>query len=434
MKSITSLLKPAVLSASLALAAAVSLPGQAEIQMLDRIVAVVDDSTVSQSELDERMSEVVNRTRAAGITLPSISILREQVLNQLVDETLQLNIAKRYGVEISDEEVIASIRDLMSRQGLNEAQLSQALAQEGLTLDAFKDNMRRQLKLQTISQGLVRQRIKISDQDIDNFLNSADAQFWIAPSYHLQHILIPIEGSGTSAVAKAQKHAEDIYQRLQNGANFAEIAIAESRGPAALKGGDLGLRKSSELPTLFADVAPTLELGQVAEPVRSQAGFHIIKLLDKKGETKQVVTQAKVRHILIKTNEILDDDGARKKLLDIRKQIVEDGKSFSVLAKQYSDDIGSKATGGDMGWSSPGIFVPEFEKTIENSKIGVISEPFKTQFGWHILEVTDRRDEDLSDEVIRNKARNLLISRRMEDEIQVWLQEIRDEAFIELKI
>ncbi|WP_370981247.1 peptidylprolyl isomerase [Agaribacterium sp. ZY112] len=421
--------------AGLAILLSYSYAARAEIQMLDRIVGVVDDTTIAQSELDERVSGVINRSRAAGVALPPISVLREQVLNQLVDETLQLNVANLYGVEISDEQLAESMQDLYKRQNLTEAQLAATLQQEGTNLPQFKEDMRRQLKVQTIVQGLMRQRIKINEKDIDNFLKSADAQFWIAPSYHLQHILIPIaSGGGTSAVAAAQNHAEEIYQQLQNGANFSELAIAESRGPAALKGGDLGMRKSSELPTLFAQTAPNLDIGQVSEPLRSQAGFHILKLLNKEGETKQVVRQSHVRHILIKTNEIIDDEGAREKLLGFRKQIESGEKTFSVLAKQYSDDIGSKATGGDMGWSSPEIFVPEFEQTVKTIEVGKISEPFKTQFGWHILEVMDRRDEDLSEEVIRNKARNLLIGRRMEDEAQVWMQEIRDEAFIELKI
>ncbi len=405
----------------------------AEIEMLDRIVAIVDQTTISQSELDARMQEIITRSQAAGVNLPSMSKLREQVLDQLILETLQLNMARRFGIQTSDEDVIRSIRGIMQQRQMNEDQLMQGLAQEGLTLNEFKENIRRQLTLQTVSQGVVSSRIKISEKDIDNFLKSADAQFWISPEYQLQHILIAVNGSGTDAAAEAQQKADEIYAQLENGANFAELAIAESKGPAALKGGDLGWRKSSELPTLFAEVLASMEPGDIAAPVRSQAGFHIVKLVDKRGETKQVVTQSKVRHILIEPNEILNQQQALEKITDIRQQIV-DGADFATLARQYTDDIGSKMSGGDLGWSNPGTFVPEFEETMNTIDIGEISEPFLSQFGWHILQVTDRREEDLSEEVIRNRARNLLIGRRFEDEVQVWLQEMRDDAFIEIKI
>lgn len=408
-------------------------PVTAEIEMLDRIVAIVDNTTVTQSELDARISEIVNRSQKQGVNLPPISVLREQVLDQLVLETLQLNMAKRYGVKTTDEEVLETVQRILDQNQLSEEQLRAQLREDGQTLNELKENLRKQMTLKNISQGVVGSRIQISDNDINNFLNSADAQFWISPEYHLQHILVPVLGSGISAVSEAEAKAEAIYKELQSGANFTELAIAESKGPAALKGGDLGFRKATELPTLFAEIAPNLTINEIAKPARSQAGFHILKLIDKRGENKQVVTQNKVRHILIQPNEILTQEQAFQKIQKIRTRIL-NGEDFYDLAKEYSEDIGSKMTGGEMGWANPGSFVPEFEATVQSIPLNTVSEPILTQFGWHILEVTERRDEDLSEEVIRNKARNLLISRRFEDEVQIWLQELRDEAFVEIKI
>jgi len=266
-------------------------------------------------------------------------------------------------------------------------------------------------------------------------LRSAAAQFWISPDYRLGHILISLPQSPSpEQIKEAEEKSEEIYQKLQKGASFEELAIAESSGSAALKGGDLGFRKSAELPTLFAEIAPTLEKGQVAEPARSQAGFHILKLIDRRGDTKQIVAQVKARHILMKTSAVLTDAKAQAKLVQIRQDLIAGKVKFEDMAKEYSEDIGSKLSGGDLGWSEPGIYVAQFGKVVRELPVNQLSEPFKSQFGWHLVEVTGRRDEDMTKEAIRMKARELLTSRRLEDETQVWLQEMRDDAFIEIKI
>jgi len=406
---------------------------QAQIQMLDRIVAVVDDTTITQSEVDSRTNDVFNRIRAAGAPVPATSAVRDQVLDQLVTETLQLNIAAQYGVRATDEEVLQAIGSIMKEQGLNEEQLLRSLEADGVSPSEFRENLRRQLTLRSITEGLVGQRIRISEQEIDTFLQSADAKFWISPEYRLQHILIPVQGSSTSASEEAEKKANEIYQQLVDGANFTATAIAESKGPAALNGGDLGLRKSSELPSLFANVAPTLEINEIAKPFNSRAGFHIVKLVEKRGETKEIINQSMVSHILIKTNEIMNEQQALEKITDLRQQLI-DGADFAELAKEHSDDIGSKRKGGSLGWSMPGVFVPAFEKAMNEATLGEITEPVKSQFGWHIILVSERRDEDFSEELVRQKARNFLVGRRFQDEVQLWLQGIRDSAYIELKI
>ncbi|VUD40374.1 Chaperone SurA [Thalassocella blandensis] len=411
-----------------------SISAQAQIEMMDRVIAVVDEEVITQTELDSRIQDIAMRANAAGMQLPPESVLREQILDQLINETLQLNAAHRYGVTVSDQEVLQAIGNIMANKGINEQQLVQSLQQDGVSIEEFKSTIHKQLLMQNISQGLVRSRIKISEQDIDNFLVSADAKFWLSPEYNLSHILIALPSAADGkTIAAAEEKAEKIYAQLQKGAKFEDLALAESDGPNALQGGNLGWRKSTDLPSLFAEIAPKLENGEVAKPARSQAGFHILKLNAKRGETKQIVNQTLPRHILLETSAIRDDEQAKAKLLELRKEVL-DGADFGKLAKQWSDDIGSKLQGGELGWSSPGKFVPIFEKTMEDMEINEISQPFKSQFGWHILQIMDRRAEDLTEQAIRARAQNVLMSRRFEDEVQLWIQEMRDNAYIDIKI
>ena len=414
--------------------AALSSSAYAAPKLLDKVVAVVDRSIISQSELDGRILRITARSQAGNVNLPPIEVLREQVLDQLILETLQINLAQRYGAIATDQEVFAAIQRIMQQQNMTQEQLIAELQRDGETINEFQESMRKQITMQNIAQGVVSNRIKISEQDIDNFLNSADAQFWISPDFHLGHILISVPSSASNDdIQAAEAKARKVYEQAKAGANFAGLAIANSNGPAALEGGDLGWKKSGDLPTLFAEAAPKLSPGDVTEPMRSQAGFHVLKLYDKRGDNTQMITQTKSRHILIETSEIVSKDQAIAKLIDLRTQIL-NGEDFPALAKEHSDDIATKLSGGDLGWSTPGIFVPEFEKIMATLKDNEISQPFVTQFGWHIMQVLERREEDFTDKVIRNKARNLLISRRFEDEVQVWLQEMKDDAFVEVKI
>lgn len=404
------------------------------LEILDKVAAIIDQDIVMRSELDQRINDIIARSAQANVKLPPKEKLTEQVLDQLVTETLQLSKAKQYNIQIDDRELNQAVDSIYQSRGWDLATFNKVLEAQGQSMNELRQNIRRELTMRKVSQGVVRSRIKISEQEIDNFLGSADAKFWISPEYHLGHILIGLPQSATKRqVSEAQRKALALYQKLSTGGSFAELAIAESDGQAALKGGDIGWRKSAELPTLFAETAPKLKVDEVSKPLRSQAGFHILKLYDKRGETNQVVTQTKARHILLKTSAILDDAQAKQKLLALREQIIS-GADFGALAKQHSEDLGSKLAGGDLGWSQPGMFVPEFEKVIAKTAKQEVSPVFRTQFGWHVLQVTDRRDEDLTEEAIRAKALNILTSRRFEDEVQLWLQEMKDDAYIEVKI
>lgn len=402
---------------------------QAATVPLDRIIVIVDEDVIMESELLFTARDIVRQLRANNTPLPPQDVLQAQIIDKLILDQLQLARAERIGVRPSDQQVNSSIAQIQQRQGLSDEQFQQKLAQDGMTLADLQHQVRREMTIKQVQQGNVSRRIRVTDQEITNFLESTEGQFWNSPDYHLGHILIPMKEGEGSAKAKA----ESIYTQLESGADFREMAISNSSGQFALQGGDLGWRKNSQLPGLFAQQAATLSKGGVTKPFKSGAGFHLLKLYDQRGGGEQLVEQTHVSHILIETSAIMSDEQAVAKLNKIRNRI-QQGADFAQEAKENSDDIGSMLKGGDMGWTSPGMFVPAFEEVMAKTNIGAISEPFHSQFGWHILKVVDRRKEDMSDDMIRNQARNLLHNRRYQEELQSWLQEIRAAAYVEEKL
>lgn len=407
---------------------------QAETQILDRVIAVVNDGVVLESEFNERKNTIIQRMQSQYGQVPPMDTLDEQILDALILEQLQLEEARRYGMEVSDQQLNATLQQVMANNGLSSLEeLAASLAQDGLTLDSLREKIRRDILLNQVQQGVVNSRIRVTEQEIDNFLASSDGKFATSPDFHLGHILISVPSAATpEEVEQARQKAEELYQQLQDGADFGQLAIAHSNDPTALDGGDLGWRKLAQLPELFADVVETLKAGEVSSPIRSGAGFHLLKNIEQRGGGEQLVEQTKARHILIKTSEIMDDETAREKLQKIRQQIL-DGADFAEMAREHSEDIGSMLEGGDLGWATPGMFVPEFENAMAKTAIGDITEPFKSQFGWHILQVVDRRKQDMSDVVIRNKAAQMLRDKRFAEELQVWQIELREDAYIDIK-
>lgn len=400
---------------------------------LDEVVAVVDDDVVMASELNQRMNMVVSQLRANNTQLPPMDILRGQILEQLITESLELQMGRRAGVEVSDRQVDDTINRMRQANNLSQAEFEQKLAQDGISLNSLREQIRRDIIIEQVQRGSVNRRINVSEQEVKNFLKSKQGRFWSSPDYNLGHIMIGLPSTADNASIKAAlDKADAIYQQLKNGADFRQLAVAESQGQNALKGGDLGWRKSAQLPDLFAENIVDLQIGDVTQPLRSGAGFHILKLYDKRGPKEQVIEQSKVRHILIKPSAILTDEQAREQLADIRQQIL-NGADFGEMARKHSEDVGSMLSGGDLGWSLPGKFVPEFERTIDNTAIGDISEPFRSQFGWHILQVEERRQQDMSETVRMNQAMQLLRNQRFEEERINWLREIRDKAYVEIK-
>ncbi|HMY40154.1 MAG TPA: peptidylprolyl isomerase, partial [Marinagarivorans sp.] len=360
-------------------------------QKLDQVAAIVGKNVVTLSELNSRIAEIKSRPDAEKIKLPPDDVLRKQVLDHLITESLQLASANRMGVKISPEQVNAAMTNIAQKNRMTLEQFEAMLVSEGLSPAVMRQRLQREITVQQVQRGVVTQRIKVSDLEIENFLKSADAKFWISPEYHIGHFMIALPPSPSAAeVAEAEAKINAVYEELKNGADFAATAIAKSNAQDALNGGDIGWRKSADLPSLFAELVADMPVGSLSKPARSPAGFHILKLLDKRSDANQVITQSKVRHILVKTSAVVSDEEARAKLNKLRTSIL-GGADFAKLAKENSEDIGSMLNGGDLGWSSPGMFVPEFEAAIAEAQVGAVSEPFKSQFGWHILQVTERR-------------------------------------------
>ncbi|MDP5208795.1 peptidylprolyl isomerase [Microbulbifer sp. 2205BS26-8] len=423
-----------ILSSMLAACVLIGGPVTAQVQTLDQVVAVVDDDVVMASELVQRMNTITAQIQAQQMQAPPVDILRRQVLEQLIIERLQLQMASRAGVTISEAELDQAIARVQQNAGVSPEAFRQRLRADGMSMKNFRQQIRQELMIRRVEQGSVNRRIQITEQDIDNFLRSKEGAFWRSPQYELGHILIPISSSApASEVTQAREKAEELVQRAREGTDFRQLAIANSAGQNALAGGDLGWRKTVELPTLFADALNGLKVGEVTDPFRSDAGFHILKIHAQKGAGEQLVEQTKVRHILLKPSAILTDDEAYNKLIGLRKEAMA-SENFAELARENSEDIGSMLSGGDLGWSMPGQFVPEFTQAMNTTSIGEISLPFRSQFGWHILMVEGRRKQDMTDQYIRNQAANLLRNRRYEEELQNWRREIRDQAYVEIKL
>ncbi|UTA48605.1 peptidylprolyl isomerase [Simiduia sp. 21SJ11W-1] len=406
----------------------------AEVQTLDRVVAVVDEGVVMESELNAKLRGIVAKLRASNTELPPEDVLKAQVLDHLVNEQIQLQMAKRAGAKVPPEELDQMIQRIRASNNLSEAEFARELAAEGLSLAELREDLRREMLVRQVQQGSVNRRIQVTESEIENFLNSTEGKFWTSPEYQLGHILIAVpSGSSEAQIAELEAKAHALREEALAGADFRRLAVANSAGQNALEGGDLGWRKVAQLPTLFADNVANLKVGDVTEPFRSGAGFHLIKLHNQRGGGEVLIEQTKARHILVKTNEVVNDTEAFDKLTELREKILA-GADFAELAKEHSEDLGSALQGGDLGWANPGQFVPAFEETMAQLKPGEMSQPFRSQFGWHLMQVLERRQQDMSDTMIKNQAANLLRSRRFEEELQVWLQEIRDEAYVELKL
>jgi peptidyl-prolyl cis-trans isomerase SurA len=410
-----------------------SLGSAAQIELLDKVIAVVDDDVVLQSELDQRLIAVYAQIQKAGTQAPPQDILIQQVLDRLISERLQLNIAYSAGVRISDEEVNQTIGRIVQNGKMTMDQYVEQIHAQGSTIASIREDIRDELTIVRVQQGRVMRRIRISEQELDNFLSSEEGRFLTSPDVNVGQILLPVPTGSSSAETEAiLARANDLIAQINAGTDFRQVAIANSADQSALQGGDLGWRKMAQLPGIFIQAVEKLDLGQISGPIRSAAGFHLLKLYERRGGGERLVEQHFARHILIKPNQIRDEETTVGQLAELRNRVLE-GEDFGALSKEFSEDPGSALKGGELGWSTPGMFVPEFEQTMNSIAIDEVSEPFRSQFGWHILQVTERRKQDFSDNILRNGAENMLRQRKFEEELQVWLQEIRDEAFIEIK-
>jgi peptidyl-prolyl cis-trans isomerase SurA len=404
-------------------------------ELLDRVAAVVNDGVVLSSELDEQIVAISERLRTQKLELPPQNVLRQQVLERLVLEQIQLQRADKAGMKIPDEALNNALQEVAQQNHIELSKLPEALAAQGIDYPSYRNSMRKELTLSLLRQRDVLQRISVTPHEIDQYLEKQKNAPSAASEYNVSHILIAVPQAATAnELDSASKRADEVYQKAKNGEDFAKLAVAYSNSQDALDGGALNWRKGTELPTFLTDVVMKLKPGEVAEPLRTPTGFHIVRLNETRGANQQVmVNQVHVRHILMKTNELADDATVRQKLNDLRARILK-GEDFAGLAHTASEDPGSASEGGDLGWAGPGSFVPEFEQVVAGIKENEISEPFKTQYGWHIVQVLGRREFDNTDELKRRHAAEEIRASKADEETELWLRRLRDEAYVELRV
>ena len=405
-----------------------------KIELIDRVVAVVDSGVIMESQLNSRVEEILIRLKNDKAELPPLNLLEEQVLDRLIIEEIQLQLADRAGIKISDSELNQTLSRVSSQNNLSLEEFRLKLEAEGTSYKSFRDTIKKELIIQRVQRGKVGAKIDISEQELENFINSEEGRTQLAEQYNVQHILLSVKSSLSEIEIEAiENEAVSLLERLENGESFEKLAASYSAGQKALEGGFLGWRTSAELPSLFAEVVSGLTVGEVAQPVRSGAGFHILKLTDKRGNTVKFLDQTLARHILIQPSEIRTENQAEVLINDIYKRLKE-GEDFKQLARQFSEDPGSKMDGGELGWSNPGDYDPAFEMTLNATEIGQLSEPVKSSFGWHIIEVMDRRNEDVSQEEQKNRAYQIIFKRKFDQELQSTLIELRAEAYVDIKL
>ena len=401
----------------------------AQIEMLDQVVAIVDDDIILASELRESLETVRATLEARGVELPEDEVLVRETLDRLILDSIQMQLATRYGVRIPDQQLDEAMTRLARQNGLTLEQFRVALEQSGQNYAMMREDLRDDLAIQRVQQGNVMRNINISEQEIDNFLNTEEGEAMTQPEYRVIQALIASSRNEDRKEAEAKEaYVDQVLASIESGTPFEEAVSATE--PYTFTGGDLGWRKLGDIPSMFAEVVPTLSIGEVAK-VQSSSGFHLVYLADALGG-ERLVKQTNVRHILIKPTEVLDEAAAEELAGNLVERI-RGGADFGALARQYSDDIGSAAEGGELGWTNPGQMVPEFEATMASATEGEVTEPFRSEFGWHILEVTGRRDKDFSGEIQRNQVANYIREQKYQEELDAWLRKIREEAFVDIK-
>jgi peptidyl-prolyl cis-trans isomerase SurA len=401
----------------------------AQIEVLDQVVAIVDDDIILASELRERVEGVRSTMEARGVEMPADDVLIRETLDRLILDSIQLQLANRYGVRIPDQQLDEAMTRLAKQNGLTLEQFRIALEQSGQSYAAARESLRDDLAIQRVQQGNVMRNINISEQEIDNFLATEEGEAMTQPEYRVvQALLASNRSEDATAVAEKEAFVDQVLASIQAGTPF-EQAVSTTE-PYGFSGGDLGWRKLGDIPSMFADAVPSMAIGDVNK-VRSSSGFHLVYLADAVGG-ERLVKQTNVRHILITPTEVLSESAAEALAQQLMERI-RNGEEFGALARQYSDDIGSAAEGGELGWINPGQMVPEFEATMAAAQEGEVTSAFRSEFGWHILEVTGRRDKDFSGEMQRNQVANYIREQKYQEELDAWLRKIREEAFVDIK-
>lgn len=417
----------AVAIAPAALAAELSSTGE----FLDGIVAIVDEGVVLQSQMTEQMAMIEERARTQDIPLPPANEMREQLLERLILTEIQLQRAARIGVQVSDQMINEAIGRIAQQNGVAFEDMPSVLAADGIEYAKFRRDLRDEITLDQLRRADVGRRIAVSPREVEICIADLEDNVAVNSDYNLSNITISISESATGAeIDEALEQVNDIIARINDGADFAALAIRYSDAQNALDGGALGWLKGEQLPSVYTEVVGEMQAGEVSQPVRTASSFHIIKVNDMRSAVQHSeVDQVLIRHILITPNEIIDDETAKQRLEDAMEKIAA-GEDFGELAKLLSDDPGSANSGGEMDWSGPGVFVEEFEKVVDATEIGGLSEPFQSRFGWHIVEVMDRRVYDNTEDLKESNCVVKIRNSKLEDETQLWMQRLRDEAYV----
>ncbi len=403
--------------------------------LLDRVAATVNEGVVLASELDEQIEQITERLRAQNLDLPPQNVLRQQVLERLVLQELQMQRAERAGITVSDETLNNALRDIAEQNRIPLAELPDALAAQGLDYASFREGMRKELAMQMLRQRDVIARINVSPREIEQFLERQKKAPSERNEYNISHILIAVPQAATpEQLEEAERKAKEVYEKAQAGEDFSRLAVAYSNAQTALEGGSLGWRKGPELPTFLSENVASMKAGEVTQPIRTPSGFHIVRLNELRGDQQVIVNQVHARHILIKPNELQDDATVEQKLNTIRDRILNKGENFAAVASVVSEDPGSASEGGDLGWAGPGAYVPEFERQLAQLQPDEISQPFRTQFGWHIIQLLGRRQFDSTADIIKQQAFQALRESKADEETELWLRRLRDEAYVEYKL
>jgi len=402
---------------------------------IDHIVAVANDDVITYAELENRMRLIKQQIQQRQAKLPPDDVLRKQILEQLIIERLQLQLADQVGIRVDDETINKVISNIAQENKFTLDQFREVLAREGYEFADFRQNIKKDITISQLRKRRVENRVTVTEQEVDNYLISNASRGASKDEFHLAHILIAVpEAASPDQIRAAKGRAETVLAQLRLGADFAETAIAVSNGQKALEGGDLGWRKAGQLPTLFSENVIRMQVGQMSELIRSPSGFHIIKLLDRRSKAQQhTVQQTLARHILIRPNEVTSNAEAKQRITRLYERI-EGGADFGQLARASSDDTASAVEGGSLGWVNPGMMVPEFEEQMNRLQPGQISQPFESQFGWHIVQVMSRRQQDNTQQFERAQARQMIGRRKTEEAVENWLREMRSEAYVEYRL
>ena len=416
------------------LASVLTLASAAQQQPLDQIIAVVDDGVITAEELADKVAMIKKGLRQSNTRMPPDKVLVQQVLERMILDKIQILMAERAGIKVDEETLRAAVQQIAQRNNITVDEFRESLSAEGIVFADFYDQIRNEIVMSRLRSNQVNNQVKVSDREIENYLKAKASTSGGDEEYLLGHILIATPRAASPAdVQSAKEKAGKLITDIKGGLDFKQAALGASDDERALKGGDLGWRNKSQIPSIFVDLLDKMKEGAVEGPIRSSSGFHIIKMLGIKRGGDHLITKTHVRHILIKPTEVILDEEAKEKLLALRHRI-ENGDDFSEIARGNSDDKGSAIKGGDLGWVQAGALVAPFEQAMNDLAPNKLSEPVQTQFGWHLIQVLERQESNDTTEFEKNKAREEIFKRKVEEETELWLRKIRDEAYVEIRL